>query len=56
MRTNYILIDYENVQPKTLPSLKSDQTFKVYLFVGASQNKINFEVAEAMQALGENAR
>lgn len=56
MRTNYILIDYENVQPKTLASLKSDQPFKVYLFVGASQTKVNFEVVEAMQALGENAQ
>lgn len=55
MRTNYILIDYENVQPKALASLKSDQPFKVYLFVGASQTKVNFEVVEAMQALGENA-
>jgi hypothetical protein len=55
MRTNYILIDYENVQPKTLASLKSDQPFKVYLFVGASQTKLNFEVVEAMQALGEHA-
>lgn len=56
MRTNYILIDYENVQPKTLATLKSDQPFKVYLFVGASQSKVNFEVVETMQALGDNAR
>ena len=56
MRTNYILIDYENVRPKTLASLTSDQPFKVYLFVGASQTKVNFEVVEAMQALGENAQ
>jgi len=56
MRTNYILIDYENVRPKTLASLTSDQPFKVYLFVGASQTKVNFEVVEAMQALGDNAQ
>ncbi len=56
MKTNYVLIDYENVQPKTLASLKSDQPFKIYLFVGASQNKVNFEVVEAMQALGEDAQ
>ncbi len=56
MRTNYILIDYENVQPRTLASLKSEQPFKVYLFVGASQSKVNFEVVEAMQMLGDNAR
>jgi len=56
MKTNYILIDYENVQPKTLSPLKGDALFKVLLFVGASQAKVSFEVAEAMQALGEHAR
>lgn len=55
MRTNYILIDYENVQPKTLAAIKSDQPFKVYLFVGASQAKVSFDVVEAMQVLGESA-
>lgn len=56
MRTNYVLIDYENVQPKSLAALKADPCFKVHLFVGASQAKVAFEVAEAMQALGEHAR
>ena len=56
MKTNYVLIDYENVQPKTLDSLKGDHHFKVLLFVGSSQTKVSFEVAESMQALGENAR
>lgn len=55
MRTNFVLIDYENVQPKTLALLKSDQPFRVLLFVGASQAKVTFEVAESMQALGERA-
>lgn len=55
MRTNYVLIDYENVQPKALMALVGDQPFKVLLFVGASQAKVNFDVAEAMQALGSNA-
>jgi hypothetical protein len=55
MRTNYVLVDYENVQPKSLAALVGDQPFKVLLFVGASQAKVTFEVAESMQALGANA-
>jgi len=55
MRTNYVLIDYENVQPKSLVALKVDPCFKVLLFVGANQAKVAFDVAEAMQALGERA-
>jgi hypothetical protein len=55
MRTNYVLVDYENVQPKSLAALVGAQPFKVLLFVGASQAKVTFEVAESMQALGANA-
>jgi hypothetical protein len=55
MRTNYVLVDYENVQPKSLAALVGDQPFKVLMFVGASQTKVSFEVAECMQALGGNA-
>ena len=52
--TNYILIDYENVQPKNLEILLN-HPFKVIAFVGANQTKIPFDLADAMQALGENA-
>jgi hypothetical protein len=55
MRTNHVLVDYENVQPKSLAALVGDQPFKVLLFVGASQAKVSFEVAGSMQALGSNA-
>jgi len=51
-RTNYVLVDYENVQPKSLDALVSDIPFKVFLFVGASQSKISLDVARSMQALG----
>lgn len=54
MKTNYILIDYENVQPRSL-SLLNGQPFKVLLFVGANQSKIPFELASEMQALGSDA-
>ncbi len=54
MRTNFVLIDYENVQPTSLASLNVEH-FRVLLFVGANQAKIPFEVASAMQVLGERA-
>ncbi|MBX3625036.1 MAG: hypothetical protein KF892_08505 [Rhizobacter sp.] len=54
MRTNYVLIDYENVQPETLAGLDAEH-FKVLLFVGPNQSKIPFELATAMQRLGERA-
>lgn len=54
MPTNYVLIDFENVQPKNLEVL-SRHPFKVLVFVGASQTKIPYDLAEAMQQLGENA-
>ncbi|HNT40328.1 MAG TPA: PIN domain-containing protein [Rubrivivax sp.] len=54
MRTNFVLIDYENVQPTSLASLNVEH-FRVMLFVGANQAKIPFEVASAMQVLGERA-
>ena len=54
MQTNYVLIDFENVQPKNLAVL-SEHNFRVYLFVGANQTKLSFELASAMQELGEKA-
>lgn len=55
MRTNYVLIDYENIQPESFTGLDADH-FKVLLFVGANQAKVTFEVAEAMQRLGSRAQ
>lgn len=54
MRTNYILIDLENVQPKNLELLKGHE-FKVIVFVGSKQTKISFDLAIAMQNLGDTA-
>ncbi|MCA1614589.1 MAG: hypothetical protein LC795_10715 [Acidobacteria bacterium] len=53
MRTNYVLIDYESVQPKDLSALKHDYV-RVIVFVGAHQNKIPFETAAALQQMGSN--
>lgn len=55
MATNYVLIDFENVQPKNLEVLSNHQ-FTVLVFVGASQAKIPFDLAAAMQRLGEKAQ
>ena len=55
MKTNYVLIDYENVQPKNLDIL-SNHPFKIFVFVGATQAKIPFDLADAMQRFGENAK
>ncbi len=54
MKTNYILIDYENVQPHNIDILNG-HPFKVVVFVGANQTKIPFELASALQKLGEQA-
>lgn len=55
MRTNYVLIDYENVQPSTLSALGAEH-FKVIVFVGANQAKIPFELAAQLQRFGANGQ
>jgi len=53
--TNYVLIDFENVQPKNL-NILANHPFKVFVFIGANQTKVPRHVAVAMQALGDKAR
>lgn len=54
MRTNVILVDYENVQPKDLGLLK-EGPFKVKVFLGPTQSKVPVALASALQPLGSNA-
>ena len=54
MRTNYVLIDFESVQPKALSDLEQDH-FKLIVFVGASQAKVPFELAATLQRMGDRA-
>ena len=54
LKTNYVLIDYENVQPDAMAVLNQDH-FKVLVFVGANQAKVTFEVASALQQMGSRA-
>jgi hypothetical protein len=53
--TNYILIDFENVQPGNLELLKQ-HPFKVLVFVGENQTKLPFALVETMQALGDKGQ
>jgi hypothetical protein len=54
VRSNYLLIDYENVHPKNL-ALLNGHTFKVIVFFGAHQTKIPVELAAALQPFGKDA-
>lgn len=54
MRTQIVLIDFENVQPDKLASVMGEH-FRIVIFVGASQSKIPFEIAEWLQRLGARA-
>jgi len=55
LATNYVLIDFENVHPKNL-ELLTKYPFKVFVFVGASQTKVPFDLADSMQLLGNDAK
>lgn len=54
MRTNFVLIDFESVQPEALETLTQEHV-KVIVFVGANQSKVPFEVASALQCMGNKA-
>jgi len=55
MKTRYVLIDHENVQPKDL-ALLDGQPVHVIVFLGANQKWISAELAIALQARGQNGR
>jgi hypothetical protein len=55
MKSHFILVDFENVQPRNLGTLKDGQ-HKVRVFLGASQTKITLELAQALQAFGPDAK
>lgn len=54
MKTNYLLIDFENVQVASL-ALLNGHPFKVLIFLGANQTKIPVELAKGVQVLGPDA-
>jgi hypothetical protein len=53
MKTRYVLIDHENVQPKDL-TLLDGQPLKVLVFLGAKQARISTELATALQSRGSD--
>ena len=57
MKSHYILIDYENVQTKSLSVLQGapNQAFRIMVFVGANQSKIPIELVSSMQSFGARA-
>ncbi|NMG74754.1 PIN domain-containing protein [Aromatoleum diolicum] len=54
MRTNYVLIDFENVHVKSLDLLKGEH-FHVIVFLGPKNTKLPVDLVLAMQAFGERA-
>ena len=54
MKTNYVLIDFENVTPDNL-DLLDQEWIRVFLFVGKNQTKLPFPIVKAIQKLGSRA-
>lgn len=54
MRTNIVLVGFENVQLDDLGMLK-DGPFKVKVFLGPNQTRVPVALASALQSLGGNA-
>lgn len=54
MRKNYVLIDYENVQIKSVNLLKDEQ-FQVKIFLGINNTKLSTEFVISKEVLGERA-
>lgn len=51
LKTTFVLIDFENVQPKNVELLHGGP-FKIKVFVGASQSKVPLAMAKALQVFG----
>lgn len=55
MTENHVLIDYENVQPAVADALERP-IFKVWVFVGAQQSRVRFDLVELLQRKGDAVR
>lgn len=55
MKTQIVLVDWENVQPELLPALNLENT-RLLVFIGPHQNKLPFSMVQAMQMLGARAQ
>jgi hypothetical protein len=54
MANTYVLIDFENVQPRSLATLRG-KPVHLRVFVGSQQSKVPFELAQTVQSLGAQA-
>lgn len=54
MRTNWVLVDYENVQVASL-ALLSEEHFRVKMFLGPNNSKLQRELVLSMHKLGSRA-
>jgi PIN domain len=54
LKTEFVLIDFENTQPEDVASLNGGR-YKIKVFLGAQQAKIPLAMARALQALGPHA-
>jgi len=52
VKTNYVLVDYENVQVKSL-ELLNDDIFRLWVFLGPTNTKLLKPLVLAVQKLGE---
>lgn len=50
---NFVLIDYENIQPKNIEILRN-HPLKVFIFVGENQVRIPFETVNTINSLFTN--
>jgi len=55
VKNNHVLIDYENVQPEVAAAL-AQPMFKVWVFVGAQQAKVKFDLVDLVQQKGQDAK
>jgi hypothetical protein len=53
VEVTHIFVDFENVQPQDMSLLSGDR-YRVVIFRGPHQNKLEFGVVEALQPLGSN--
>ena len=55
MATNYVLIDFENVQPKALDLLQPGSV-RIKVFLGQQQTRLMLELVQALQRFGADAQ
>lgn len=55
MKTNFVFVDFENVQPDDMVLLQGDGLFKIKIFLGSNQTKIPLSIVQVLQTFGMNA-